>query len=356
MTDAVELLVPQGLSSEKPPGFLLEPFGWATVRVVAILRDEPVFLSDLLHLSRIRMHLLALALAHVEGPIPAGLVSLLFRGSAGAILDAAVGRRPAGLKRAAHLMPHMVLEEESYRRLVRLLDDSEASKLLHHAAEIDDSAIMVIHDIPAGLRPVVFTLQECFGDMHALADGLRCISSRKGALSFDDLIAELARLPQPGQLIAKVKSLVESLPLPDALPPLQVGHARRIDSADELRSLAKRWRNCLEGLEWDVSQGVCAIYLWEHAGIQAACAAWRYRRLGWFLDDVKGPQNAEIERPHLGTILTAFEDAGIPRKSKIRSIQRIIECGGLRELQRRRPHRCAQTIPLPDDSVLQDVS
>jgi hypothetical protein len=67
--------------------------------VIVLLENEPVLLGDLIHLSRIRMHLIALALAHVDGELPQDIGRILFRGSA--------GNRPIGLKRVALYFPHV---------------------------------------------------------------------------------------------------------------------------------------------------------------------------------------------------------------------------------------------------------
>ena len=41
--------------------------------------------------------------------------------------------------------------------------------------------------------------------------------------------------------------MIDALPLPDVMPPAQVAAACRLDSPAEIRSLARKWRNCLEG-------------------------------------------------------------------------------------------------------------
>jgi hypothetical protein len=340
---------------QRPPGFLLNPFGWIREPVVALLQHDPALLVDLVHLTRIRMHLIALALAHVERNVPVELGRILFCGSARDILDAFLGRRPVGLKRIVQFMSYRVLEAESYRRLVQLLDDPSAAKLLYHATEIDDAAIKIIDNIPPKLRSIVFTMQAWFRGMECLADGLHFLVRRGAAESFDVLIADLAHVRQPEQLIAKIISIVEGLPLPNFVPPAKVGPARRIDNAAEIRNLAKRWRNCLENYVWRVNGGECAIYLWENTETQAICLARRRARLGWFLEEVKGPHNAEVEPSHLEAIRNAFDSAGIPPYSIIKGVEDIVDMGGMRGL-RRRPRRQILPDEEPDDGLFQDVA
>lgn len=48
------------------PGFLFEPFGWAAGTLTAIVMARPSLLSDLISIDSKRMHLIALALAHLN--------------------------------------------------------------------------------------------------------------------------------------------------------------------------------------------------------------------------------------------------------------------------------------------------
>jgi len=341
-------------SLERPPGFLLEPFRWAAPILVAMLRDKPEHLSDLIHLSRTRMHLIGAAIAHVEGTPSSELTEVLFRESAEMILDATLGHRPSGLKRAMSVMPSFLMEAESYRGLVKLLAEPDAARLIFHTFEIQDSTIKAMSDVPAPLRRVVFSMHENIGDMSSFSRGLRCIAMRSGKLSFDQLVAELARARQPNQLLAKLKSIVESLPLPDALPPARVGHAERIDSGRQLRALGRKWGNCLEGYVWNVEHGQCAIYLWRDVGLQAACSVTRSGRLGWFLDEVKGPENTDLEPQDHYKILRAFEAVQIPSAAVISSIAQIVANGNL--IWRPRPRRRrVRGAPPPVEMSLPDL-
>jgi hypothetical protein len=57
-------------ATTRSPGFLLSPFGWAAEPLAAMVNAEPALLADLFEMSRARMHLIALALAHLESPQP----------------------------------------------------------------------------------------------------------------------------------------------------------------------------------------------------------------------------------------------------------------------------------------------
>lgn len=342
-------------SIDRPPGFLIEPFKWAIPNLMAMLRDQPEYLPDLIHLSRTRMHLVGMALAHIESMPSSEQAEILFRGSAEMILDATIGRQPSGLKRAVSVMPNYMMEADSYRGLVKLLAEPDAAHLIYQTFEIRDSTIRAISDIPSPLRRVVFSIHEDIGDMSSFSKGLHYISKRSGKLTFDELVAELACARQPNQLLAKLKTIVDSLPLPDVLPPARVAHAERIDSGRQLRNLAKKWGNCLESYVWNVEHGQCAIYLWQDASLQAACSVTRSGRLGWFLDEVKGPENADIERRDLDRIQTAFGAAQMPPESAISSIVQIVANDNLAWRPRRR-RRLVRRLPPTDEISLLDLA
>ena len=124
-------------------------------------------------------------------------------------------------------------------------------------------------------------------------------------------------------MIGKIKHLVESLPLPDSLPPALIGNARRIDRPAELRALAKRWQNCLADYVQLIDDGGHAIYLWEDKA-PAMCLVERSGRLGWFLDQVKGPCNADLAPDRLDAIHRAFAEAGIRHSQILCPIQTIL--------------------------------
>ena len=350
MTRTAELTRPAAPALLRPPGYLLNPFGWAAEPLVALARSDATLARDILHVSRNRMHLIALALAHAGEPLTREMGAVLLRAPAGDILDAVLGRRPRGLKRAISRMPDRVLDRQAYRRLALLLDDPAAAKLLNHAGEIREAAIRAVDSVPAALRPALFNLQELSSGMDRLGEGLRWLARQGVVPSEEALIDELGALHQPDQIVARVKSLVEDLPLPDRLPAPRVGPAQRIDHPARLRSLAKRWRNCLEDFVWRVDSGDCCIYLWETPHEKAICLVERRGRLGWFLNDIKGPHNADIDRARLEAIGAAFEAAGMPPWSRISAIEALV---GLAEDGRRRRRRGREdTAGEPDDDDL----
>jgi hypothetical protein len=205
------------------------------------------------------------------------------------------------------------------QRLVLLLAD--------HAAKIDDLAIRVLADLPKRLRrPLPFAVSDWPRRLNGLTDGLRFLVCRGVVSNLDEVVAKLATMTAGSQLAAVVQFWVDSLPLPQMMPPATVGRARRLDRVDELTSLARAWSNCLGDYRSAIDAGSCAVYLWQDAEKPAACLVWRHGRLGWFLDEVKGPRNAAIEPEQRAIIDSAFAELGILRSRVALGIDNMI-CG-----------------------------
>jgi hypothetical protein len=300
--------------STRLPGFLLSPFGWAAEPLAVMVNAEPALLADLFEMNRARMHLIALAMAHLEPPEPPEIARLLTHGSVRQILEQVLGHCPVGIRRALARLPVKALAQQNYRRLVLLLADPDSAKVLHHAAKIDELAIAVLADLPKPLRrPLAFAVSDWPRRLNGLADGLRFLVSRGVVSNFDEGVAKLATMTSASQLAAVVQFWVDSLPLPQMMPPATVGLAQRLDRVDELACLARAWRNCLGDYRTAIDAGSCAVYRWQDAESPAACLVWRHGRLGWFLDEVKGPRNADIEPEQRAIIVSAFAELGILR-------------------------------------------
>jgi hypothetical protein len=320
------------LAQTKPlvPGYLVTPFGWAAQPLAAMIQSEPGLLTHVFELDRLRMHVIALALAHLgESPAP-DLATVLFRGPIHEVLHRVVGRSPLGIRGVLRRLPSAVLSREGYLSLIELLVDPRSAKLLHHldSAEITDATVRVLHDIPAVLRPILARLVrfiEKIEKLDQLPVGLRWLASRGAAASFDALVADLAAQAQPGQFVARLNKLVSELPLPQTLPSAQMGLARRIDATADICALAEKFKNCLANFVTQIDAGGCAVYLWDDPTAPAVCLVTRQGRLAWSLNEALGPENAKLDSKQLQKITTAFAKAGIPQYSAIRSLECILE-------------------------------
>ena len=312
---------------ETLPGYLLAPLDWAAAPLLTMLRADEASTMQVLQIGRPRMHLIALALAHCDGSKqpPTG-AELLLRGSLERVTDAVLKRRPPGLKRALEHLPVQVLPAATYRQLVELLDEPAVAKLIYHAHFLTREYIEALYETPQPLRRLVASAKQEFGiEIEGLARGLRILAQRGAAPSFDALVARLASARQAAQFAARVRNLALNLPPVDSTPPAIVGGAQRIDDARQIRRLGKRWQNCLETVYLDdVIESRAAVYLWPDDKAPAACVATLRGRMGWALEDAKGPQNVDLAPDRYNEIAAAFAARGMPRRSDIASLEMMI--------------------------------
>ncbi len=323
MTMAAKL----SFANNRTPGVLWGPFGWAAAELAPVVQADPELCARLLCIDRARMHLIAFAVAHADGPVTADYVSLIICKPFPEVVDCIFGYRPRGLTRVLARLPSCVLKQEYYRDFAKLLADAEAAKILHHSNEIDHTLIDLLRGVPIGLRRNVMTatMQPLWHRLARFTDSLALLVSRGVAPNLDTLIADLAAATQPGQFVAKLRGMVDALPLPAALPPPTIGKARRLDWTTDVRRLAKAWRNCLAMYADGIDDGQCAIYLRDDERMPAVCLVERVGRFGWVLDEVKGPRNANFTSETLGVIRQAFAAVGVPEASIVHPLRTLLE-------------------------------
>jgi hypothetical protein len=181
------------------------------------MNAEPTLVADLFEMGQPQMHLIALALAHLQPPHPPEIGRLLTHGSPRQVLEQVLGQCPVGIRRALARLPVKALQRQNYRRLVLLLADPDSGKVLHHAAKIDDMTIRVLADLPKPLRrPLAFAVSDWPRKLNGLADALRFLVSRGVASNLNEVVARLESATARPQLAAVVQSWVNSLPLPHA--------------------------------------------------------------------------------------------------------------------------------------------
>jgi hypothetical protein len=315
------------------PGFLLDPFGWAADALIGIVAAKPHLMADLFAIDLQRLHLIALTLANLEGDATPELAELLMRGSVRSVTEHIPTLDPGIVERVlARQFPSSVLERKSYQRLVPLLADSNASRFLQSTDYVNDFVINTLHGLPSLLRNdcVINALDpvelEC-----GFADGLRFLVSRGAAPSFDALVSELASISEEERLCFRIAELVEALPLPTEFPPPQIQKARRVDSPTEIRSLSKTWDIDLADHIQGINSGSCALYLWEDDDFMASCSVTRCERLGWFLNEIRGPGNSAIDDRQRAQIRSAFDQAGFPSTHAVAAILTMSRIANIRK-------------------------
>jgi hypothetical protein len=109
MTRADHLVHGEIAEPQPAPGFLLGPV-WLGGRTAG--RNDacrPQLVRRLFAIDQSRMHLIALAVAHLNLPGPPEIGALLVRASARQVLNQVFGQPPVGIRRALSHLPDAVL-------------------------------------------------------------------------------------------------------------------------------------------------------------------------------------------------------------------------------------------------------
>ncbi len=307
-------------------GFLLTPLAWARRDLMACAAAAPGIAPWLVSMDRSRMHLAAFALANLRQPPGPEHVEVFLTGNRRDVLAAVLGDTPRGLRGAFDRMPYRVMPRDTYIRLAALYRDPRSAKVLSHARRIDRQVIDLLSSVPAVLRrPVLLRLRELCHGLDGLVEGIRFLVDRGAAPDFDALASRLGTCRHPREFAAVVKRAAEALPLPAMLPPATVGEAVRIDEPERIRDLARRWHNCLAGHIGAIDRGEAALYLWREGDFRVACLVRRRGRFGWFLDEVRGPANAEPGSGELRRVSDAYRAANVPPSATIIAIENICD-------------------------------
>ena len=302
--------------------FLLEPLGWVADRLGPLIDRDPGSLKRLITIEKPKMHLIALALAHMRERIDCEAGVFLLERSQKEILEIVFGRQPNGVDRALSLLPDRVLGAQRYRQLVELLNDRVIAKFLHHMASINESKIIGLHKLPTVLRrPAILKMCGEVVDLTMFLDGLQLLANRSG-LPFEAIATDIASLDQPAQIVAHIRSFIDRLPLPTSLPPAEIDGFRRIDCPTEVRTLGKKWQNCLAECVYGIKEGTYAVYLSDQWNV--VCLVCRYDRMGWFLAQCKGPKNADVETSRLDQVRAAFARIGIVPVANCEAIRTVL--------------------------------
>ena len=323
MEDAIQITTTTRLGQPRPLGFLMQPMDWAARALFERAGDCSPAAARLLEIGKARMHVIAIALAHdPAGSLP---VHHLLHARLSEILDQALAPKPAGLRGVINRLPAWVLQPTSYQGLVGLMRDPRLADALAHGYGLDDRALAALADVPVPLRRTVLALlEDQIGLAAGLTDGLRWLADRGAGASYNALVADLSVRQQPAQLLARVRRLVEALPLPEQGPPARVGPADRIDAPDPIRRIAKAWQNCLADYLEDIEEGRCAVYHWPAPPSPIIVMVQRHGRLGWFLEQVRGPRNGRLASGPEAVVEAAFIGIGIPPVKLIEPIEAIL--------------------------------
>jgi hypothetical protein len=202
----------------------------------------------------------------------------------------AVADAPHGL--IAALRKYQGLETwEAFARLLALLAEPMAAKVLFHAAAIDAELLAKLVALPPALRRArIVALLGSWYEANIVAQAVNVAVRRSDQVISVEKIAEVlerARTPYRMYEALLAQSLSETT-AGQALPACDF--LRPVVTALDLRRTALKYRNCLDGYIGRIGRGAYAAY--EVLGDEPACLGLFRSQHGWVIDQLYGVGNA----------------------------------------------------------------
>ena len=199
-----------------------------------------------------------------------------------------------GLERALGRLGETAWTASGYRKLLDLLAEPKAAKLLRHAEAIDPDAVGRLLRLPAGMG-VAWRLAIALTD-----DAAAAITECRGviAVRFGEAVADAAatRWAEAESEAALFEAVREDLlPEPPAPPHPGTARLKALATKAALRDAARRYANCLATRVAHAVGGFSAYYEWTEAP-GAIVEVGRDAIFGWRLQEAKGPGNAVLDK------------------------------------------------------------
>jgi hypothetical protein len=181
----------------------------------------------------------------------------------------------------------------AYRRLLRLLPDPVAGKLLRHADAIDGAAVGRLDMLPApmsvsyGLALALSNDAAC-----AVSEAFAAITATQGLEAAEAAARRWSGCATPDALFDAVRE--DLYPEPPAPPFAETPRLRPLATKADLRDAARRYANCLATRVNHAVGGWSAYYEWTE-GQGAIVEVGRDAIFGWRLNEAKGPGNAVLD-------------------------------------------------------------
>lgn len=272
------------------PSALLNLVAGEFAPAVAAVWPEPH--TDFLAAPACRRHAvwLALALGRDVAGLRDGLATMRLRD----LIRAGLDRSPPGLERALGRLGETAWTADAYRKLVELLGDARAAKLLRHAEAIDAGAVGRLVVLPPAMGRALGLASLLTDDAaRAIGECAGAIACRSGVAVAD---AATARWAEAETEAALFEAMREDL-YPEPPPPPFAGTDRLKPLATKaaLREAARRYANCLATRVNHAVGGFSAYYEWTE-GAGAVVEISRDAIFGWRLEEAKGPDNDLLDK------------------------------------------------------------
>lgn len=269
---------------------------WPAPHAVFLTADAP------------RRHLVCFALA-VAGDAETPDLDRLLHAPLQRAIKLALVHRPAGLARALGRLGESAWTAEDYRRLLDLLDEHHAAKILRHASSITPNAVRVLNLLPAPLRKVGLGRLDLTPDQAALvAEGCAALANHHEPEAWASAPLRWANAATPAALFEHIRDDLEpelparTLPGSDLLAPLA--------TRASMREAAVRYKNCLRGQIRHAAGGWSEFFEWK-GDPSAVVEVYRDPLFGWRLEEARLMENKTVPQPTRGQIIAELRRMGV---------------------------------------------
>jgi hypothetical protein len=307
MADGVRFVAPgTGIKAEPTP--LLEFLAGPHAELVAGVWPAPH--KDFLALPAARRHVAAILLARGEED-RAGLARALERHRDSEIAVRLIGKHVPGLMKAMARLGETQWLACDYERLLDLLVEPEAGRVLRHMPQIQPPQLALIQALPSILREAaIVEMVPHVAAARDLALAFRLALVIQGEGKRVKLANAWRRAKDAPSLFEKAIDAMVPMRLagPDKVPALAAPF-ERIVTRKALEALALEFRNCLRDFMQDIANGRMAVFAWRASPKLAVAIRWD--PAGWRLAEAEAVGNEEAPQEALHEIVLAMRAAGV---------------------------------------------
>jgi len=287
------------------PTALLKLVAGEFAPAVAAIWPEPH--TDFLTVTSARRHLVCLALA--LGRDMAAVADLVLRRRLREAIRVALDRTPAGLERALGRLGETAWTAQAYRKLVDLLAEPKAAKLLRHAEAIDAGAVARLDRLPAPMDRALALAGLITDDAAtAVAEAAGAIACRSGAAAAEAAAMRWAEAETEAALFEAVRE--DLYPEPPPSPFEGTAKLRPLATKAAMREAARRYNNCLATRVTHAVGGFSAYYEWT-GNPGAIVEIGRDAIFGWRLEEAKGPNNDVLDKDSRAALVAELTALGV---------------------------------------------
>ena len=292
------------------PGLLLQPFQWAAEPLMRLALAEPRLLAHLTDLTALRLHVITFYLAvHGDDCDDSATAAFLSSARSRNILERALARPPGRLLGLLRRLPDQAMSIATYKQLAAITSNVTLVNIMMKQSKLRGIDIERLAKTPPVLLagPLQKVLASDLSKLAAVVETVAWFAHR-WSIEVTDRFAAVRSLAELSQLTSE---LLRTLPAVPRLPPLVVGHAKMIETHQELARAARTGRNCLGSYATQIAQLKCAIYIWDDGDEPIYIEVKRKDELGWFVADMKIANNRSPPEERRKLVDHAFDVAGI---------------------------------------------